>query len=292
DTGWIQLDPSALRRRNELGLLTRRYLAHVWKQPIALFGAAKFLLRRFQTLESPNGLAEQALAADYPAVLTVRYEREEVSALRRAAHRTGVTLNSILLAGTFAATDAWLRGQSSYSPHEYLRIIVPISIRLPADVTMPACNRASLVQLDRLSREMADREGLARGIDFELGLIRRWHLDKMFLLAVRVNAVSTRWLQYRTARQTRRATTMLTNLGRPFLKTGLPVEHRQLTMGGHVLSDVELVAPIRAGMPLSLAAVEYAGRLHLTLHYDSRVVSSEPARQFLAGVDERLRQFI
>lgn len=292
DQGLSPLDPYALRRLNRLDLLSRRYLSNLWRQPIAMFGAAKFLLRRFQTITPPAPARGQPVANLYPSVVTQRYDREIITGLRRAAVRLRATLNSLLLAATFIATETWMRRWALPLSEDCLRVIVPISIRTPADQHLPACNRASLVQLDRVPATLRDRAGLTQGIDFEIGLIRRWQLDRMFLIAVRAHALSTRWLESRAARQTRRATTMLTNLGRPFLKTGIREEQRHLMMGGHRLTDVELIAPIREGMPISLAAVEYAGSLFIALHYDARVLTAEQAADFAHTLDEQVRLFV
>jgi hypothetical protein len=130
--------------------------------------------------------------------------------------------------------------------------------------------------------------GLARGISYELGLIRRWQLDRMFLVLVRGMSISDAWLRSAVGRRQARATSMLTNLGKPLLRLGLPLEGGRVLAGGLRLEELDVVGPIRFGMPLSFAVAEYGGQLRLTAHYDSRRLRKEQVEPLLRTLRERV----
>ncbi|MFN9877023.1 MAG: hypothetical protein ACK557_00975, partial [Planctomycetota bacterium] len=123
---------------------------------------------------------------------------------------------------------------------------------------------------------------------YELRLIRNWQLDRMFLLRVRGMAISDAWLRSAVSRRRPRATSMLTNLGKPLLRLGLPTERGKILTGGLRLEELDVVGPIRFGMPLSFAVAEYGGELRLTAHYDGRRLTAEQVECLLGELRERI----
>lgn len=281
EEGLPVLQPDRLRNRSALRLTSWRYLKHLWKQPLALFGAGKFLFRRFRTLGSQRDETLQGNPpAGFPAIESVVLPRDSLIALRARLVQCGVSLNDYLAATLFRALADW---EPTAGDRRCLRMIIPISIRERSDAAMPAANRTTLVQIDRFQQETADPVGLAKGIHFELGLIRKWYLDRIFLIVIRLMSVSNYWLQRTASRRQPRATTLFTNLGKPFLKTGLPHRERRLQMGGVTVRAIELAAPIRSHLPISFTALQYAGELQLTGHVDTRFLDAEAARSLLAS---------
>jgi hypothetical protein len=279
-----------------LGLLSSRYLFNLWRQPIALFGASKFLFRKFARLTSDsrsNLPAEPpAPTTSSPQLLSTEITSNELRAVRASCQKVGVSLNDWLVGCLFEAVWTWKSGQSNPDDRPWLRMIIPISIRRKEDATMPAANRSTLVQLDRRKEDFSPRVRLMQGVRFELGLIRSWQLDRILLIVIRGIAISHRLLKRCTRWNHHRATTMLTNLGKPLLKTGLPRDaENHIQFGDLTLSNIDLVAPIKNGMPASFAAHQYCHGLRITMQYDSEVMTREQAGGLLQGLAERVRTF-
>ncbi len=293
-SGLVPLETERLRYRNRLGLFTKRYLSQSWKQPLGLFGAAKFLFRRFATLldETSDAWPENSLASTFPTIQSFQVDAATIHKLKRQCKHLNIQLNDWLLSSLFRTIRRWRREQGLGNSQECFRIIVPVSIRTADDRWLPAANRASLVQLDRLNIDDTHPCHLAQGIHYELNLIRNWLLDRFFLLGVRLTNLAPGLLRRTVKSNRRRATTMLTNLGKPLLRTGLTTnEAGQIQIGSLILERLELIAPIRQGMPISFAVVEYAGELTMTLHYDQRVVSPEMAAEIQRIYREELEVF-
>ncbi len=276
DSGLGKIDRKLLSKRNQIGLASWGYLKNLWRQPIALFGVAKFIGRRFQTL-SPKDPASRQLA-NFPQAVSTTINRETVLSLKPKLTASRVTLNDFLLATLFATLRDF---STATNTRACWRVIVPISIRQRWERSMPVANRTTLVQLDRFAHETNNLLGLAQGIHFELGVIRSWMLDRMFLIAIRLMSVSNSWLVRNAGTGKPRATTLLTNLGKPFVRSGLPSSGGRVMVGDAIIVSAELLPPIRAHLPLSFSAVQYAGDLRITAHVDTRFLSLPDAELFL-----------
>lgn len=287
DAGLSQLQPNALLRRNRIGVASWRYLRHWWRQPIALFGAAKFIGRRFQTLDSET--AVPPVDEWQPVGCGFSIERESVQALKKTLVAHQVTLNDFLLATLYVALAKFFAAAESDKRSTCYRVIVPISIRERWESAMPTANRTTLVQLDRLARETGDIWGLARGIHFELGVIRHWMLDRIFLLAIRLMSLSNTWLAYNAASRRPRGTTLLTNLGKPFVRSGLNMADGKVLVGDAALTAVALLPPVRRALPISCAAMQFLGDLNVTAHVDTRVIELARAERLLRWWEESIR---
>ncbi len=290
DAGLRQLQPTALLRRNRIGVASWRYLRHWWRQPIALFGAAKFIGRRFQTLVSEIDVPP----ADQwrPVSCGFSIDRESVQALKKTLVAQQVTLNDFLLATLYVALAKYFAAAETAIRTTCYRVIVPISIRERWESSMPTANRTTLVQLDRFARETGDIWGLARGIHFELGIIRHWMLDRIFLLAIRLMSISNHWLRYSAASPRPRGTTLLTNLGKPFVRSGLNMADGKVLVGDAALASVALLPPVRRHLPISCAAMQFLGDLNVTAHVDTRVIELERAERLMLSWEEAIRRAI
>jgi hypothetical protein len=286
DSGLPELEIERLRDRNRLGLLRRKYLLNVWRQAIGLFGASKFLLRRFATIRAPEHRTDWSYAG-FPGYEVASWNDSELSKLRAYVRREKISLNDWLLAALFLSLDEWHREQFGSGLTGWSRLIVPINLRTPDDRLLPAANRASLVQIDRRAQTERDQLSLAKGISYELNLIRDWQLDRMFLLLVRGMSVSDAWLRRAVRRNKPRATSMLTNLGKPLLRLGLPLEEGKVLAGGLRLEQLDVIGPIRYGMPLSFAVAEYAGNLRMTAHFDRQRLHPEQVRALVERIERR-----
>lgn len=287
ENGLRPLNPQLLLQRQRIGVWSWHYFKQLWRQPVALFGAAKFLMRRFETLGNPPPVGTPPNPVPQAASLTV--PRETIQNLKRELVRHKATLNDFLLATLYIALA---KHQQDRTPNSCWRVIVPISIRERNELAMPTANRTTLVQLDRLTRETSDVWGLTQGIHFELGIIRGWMLDRIFLMAIRLMSVSNTWLRANARSRKPRATTLLTNLGKPFVRSGLPTQDGKVQVGDAVLESADLLPPVRNYLPISFSAMQYSGALKVTAHVDTRVCDLETAQRLLNSWGHELRSVI
>jgi hypothetical protein len=286
------LDTRLLARRNELGLLRWSWWRHVWKQPVALFGASKFVFRRFARLvpgEAGVALTAQRAPSDRGLLLvSADVGPEMLRELRAKAKATGVSLNDWLTGCLFEALAEFRKETAPGRERDWLRIIVPISLRSKADAALPAANRTTLVQIDRWAGDFDPRVRLMQGIARELGIIRGWQLDRLFLLAIRCIGLSRGWLRHAARWQKQRATALLTNLGKPLLGMRLENDDGRLVVGGLRLNTLDLVAPVKHGMPVAFAAHQYRNALRITMQVDGNALSRERAGRLLELLVGRL----
>ncbi len=290
--GLPELDPQRLRRRNHLGLCTPRYFRNLWRQPIALFGTWKFLFRRFARLgndsRSERGSIPPPAEAGLPKLLACEIGPQQLRQIRASCHRINVSLNDWMVGSLFEAVEQWRQEHGCSDNRPWIRMIIPISLREKSDVSMPAANRSTLVQLDRCAADFSPRVRLMQGVCYELGLIRAWQLDRMLLVAVRIIGTSRAWLRASTDWRQHRATTLLTNLAKPFLKSGLARDpDGRLRFGGLSLESADLVAPLKHGMAASFAVHQYRQRMRISMQYDPHILDRERADSLLRMFAER-----
>ena len=77
------------------------------------------------------------------------------------------------------------------------------------------------------------------------------------------------------------ATSVLTNLGRPFANSLLPRQDGKIVAGDIVLEAVEGVVPLRPHTCAGFALTTYADQLNIVLHYDLRVLTQNQAEDLL-----------
>jgi hypothetical protein len=143
--------------------------------------------------------------------------------------------------------------------------------------------------VDRRDRDFADPAGLLWGINFELGNIRRWKLDRTFLLVLRCVSAVPGWVARLAARPVCRATSVVTNLGAPFERLRLPRDgDGRLCFGGLVLEEVDLVVPLRPMTPAGFAVLRYAGGLRINLHFDAAVMPPGIADELMERIAQRM----
>ena len=286
------VDPERLRRRNHLGLTRPAFWLTGWRQLIGLFGATKFIFRRFRVIEreSTVGTREFEIGSSngFPHLKTAVLPEAELKRLKNFVRKMKITTNDWVLAAIFKAVSQWRTNDSDHYRSEWTRVIVPFNLRTADDREMPAANRASLVQIDRRDVTSIETLHLAQGIGYELNLIRRWQLDRMFLLFVRAFSISDRWLRNSVRRDRARATTMVTNVGKPLLRLGLPTDAGRVTSGGLILETLDVIGPIRFGMPISFAVLEHANQLRVCLHYDANVIDATSADDLLDKIAKSL----
>ncbi len=286
------LCPEQLRNRGRFGLTPGKLLRMLPKQAVGLRGVRRFLMRTPEPLVPHRSQPDNGpLSPGYPAFLTRQLDRTEWARFIATARRFGVTTNDLLVRDCFLALNGWRR-RAVDSPGGWLRLTVPMNLRTMTDRHLPAANVVSMVFPDRLARDMEDPQRLLDSIHQQMSLIKRLQLGLTFLLSLR----ACQWLPGGLNRMTRAdrcaATAVLTNLGAVLDQCPLPYEGGRLVVGDAVLHGVDALAPLRPLTCAALAVVVYAGQPHITLHYDSRVLTAMDAGDLIDDFTARLWESI
>ena len=291
DDGLRRLDPARLSQRNRLGLNRWDYLKHLWKQPIALAGMAKFLIRSFRVI----GGVDNHASDDQTPRLIGRWVSEDLSAqIDRSAAEKSISANSIAMASVFYALPTWLRQQNNASEEKWFRMVLPISIASKDDLRSPIANRATIVQVDRCEDQMRDVDSFLHYLDREVKIIVGWQFDKLFLLLVRLMSVSRGWLRRSATNPRARGTIVFTNLGQPFrsVEKRLKKLSRTAANTDHLtdIVDFDYAGPTRCGMPLNFTIQRHQQRYRITARFDGRVLTTEQADRFLDQVETEVNK--
>lgn len=279
--------PELLTKRNHLRLLSREFISKAWIQPIAILGATKFLFRRVQPVKPLEQIRSHKIPRDF-TTLQASLSADQLTRLKQEAESSGATINEMILRALFLGLHDFRKAYGYYRDSEWLRLIVPVSIRDFSDRGLSASNRASMVQLDRTDRDFKDPKGLLWGLNYELANIRKWNLEKTFLLLVRCFSVVPGWIDRIAAKDKCRATSVLTNLGSPFDRLKLERIEGKLKSGNLLVEDVELVVPLRQNTPIGFATLRYAGEQKICLHFDPVEVDRYEAQILLEKVVQHL----
>jgi hypothetical protein len=277
-----KLEPQRLTRRGNLDLLRWKFLKKLPFQPIALFGASKFLYRRFAPLiaDSANASPDSPLET-YPNILTQKLTAENTKRLGDYTIEQGCAVNDLLVSALFRAIAQWRGDHAQGSPRDWIRLLIPMSIRTIADRRLTACNRVSMVQIDRQPQQMDDWHRLLSNVARELRVIRQWQLDRTMLVALHAVSIIPGQLRRMARRSPRRATSLLTNLGDPFGRLDLAKDPSGISVGNLKCTGVEMIAPMLRGTPVTIAVAEFLGELTICMNYDPRIISREMAKTLL-----------
>ncbi len=288
-----KLSPERLALRGRLNLLNRKFLSKLLFQPIALFGASKFLFRRTVPLLSHSG-NEVVIEppSTYPNILTRRLSVSQTDRIKVLATECAGTPNDILAGALFVAIARWRKRHSHQNERDWIRLLIPLSIRTMADRRLTACNRVSMVQVDRQPRQMIDTGALLASVSRELRVIRQWQLDRTLLLALRLSSLVPGQLRRMARNPRNRATSLLTNLGNPFDRLPLPKDDHSILVGNLKLFGVELVAPMLRGVPIALAVAEFLKQWTICLNFDARLVAAKQAGEFLDEFERAIGELI
>ena len=222
--------------------------------------------------------------------MTHEFTAEETIELRRSAKALAVPLNDLLARDLFLALEDWRRQHAPGKSRDWLRLTVPINLRTPADLDMPAANVISMVFLDRRPSDMADRRQLLQGIHAEMQQIKRLGLGLTFVLSL----WAVRRLPGGLPRMARKAqcsaTSLLSNLGTLLADAPLPRQGDRIVLGNAVLESIDAVGPLRPYTYAAFSVFSYAGQFCITLHYDPRAFSPAGASDLLEAYVRCVRQ--
>ncbi|HSV99884.1 MAG TPA: hypothetical protein VLI39_06910 [Sedimentisphaerales bacterium] len=283
------LCPERLLDRGRFDQTADRLLQTTSRQAIGLLGAGQFRKRIPEPLVPHQARPDDSSPPpDYPASLTRRLDGAESTELVMAVRRLGVTVNDLLVRDCFLTLKQWR--MRTGDPSGWVRVAVPVNLRTRADRRLPAANRASVVFLDRMARHMDDSERLLDSVHQEMALIKQRQLGATFVLTLENSRSMSDGLQEFVHPDHCTATVILTNLGAVLDRYPVPQKEGRFVIGGAVLQSMEALAPLRPLTCAAFAVVGYAGELHVTLHYDSRVLTVTDARELIEDFTGRVRE--
>jgi hypothetical protein len=279
-------DESLLAKRGTFGLTAKKLLKMLPAQLSGLFGAGQFLMRKPVPLLANESGIEHRLAGrmpdPFPAVRTGRLDADELRRLSTMAADRRVTVNDWLLRDFFLAIRDIRRRHDTPGAKEWMRITVPINLRQPGDERMPAANVVSMVFVDRTPTQCAEPSELLHSIHDEMALIRRRQLGFTFIWSLHALRALPGGMAGRVGNGRCEATSVVTNLGRVFSDSTLPLRGGKLAAANLTLEDFEAFAPPREGTAATIALIFYSGGLNICLQYDGRRLTTAQAEDLLA----------
>jgi hypothetical protein len=284
DFGLRKLDVNLLQSRGDIGFFSRKYLRHAWKQPIALLGMAKFVLRKFRSFEPHTKTLTPA--TNFPGI-TGRWLNESDSAnVQSFADSRNIRVNSVAMAAVFGACQKWLDRDGDIESNGWIRMLLPISYRAKSDLRLPVTNKATVVQVDRCREQMRNDKAFLHYLNREIDIVVGWQFDKIFLMVIGLLAKLPGRLKRAANNPAARGTIVFTNLGEPFR---LKKVVKRNWAGQMKWIDFDFVGPIRPAMPVNFTLQRHQQRYRLSLHFDRRVLTEESAMDFLASIENQLK---
>lgn len=280
-------DPGTLARRGTFGLTPSALLKILPRQLVGLQGAWQFLGRHPVPLAPVLGRRE-ASEPWRPGLSAGWLSARETADLRSSAAAAGSTLNDLMVRDWFLAAAEWRARHFFDLGKNWLRLSVPVNLRGPDDHALPAANVVSMVFLDRRQQDLADPESLLHGIRDEMGLIKRCGLGLTMVFTL--GALRALGGLRRGPADTCSATAVLSNLGVIWARHPLAGTDGRLRCGDVVLERIDAAPPVRPQTYAAFCAGTYAGRLNISLHYDSQAIAPNKAEDLLRGYLARLQE--
>jgi NRPS condensation-like uncharacterized protein len=263
----------------------RKVFRNIPKQLFGFFRAWMFLVHRPIPIvphHPPTGRMEHP---DYPALLSRTFDTETTNAVLASGKRRAVSFNDMLLAAMYRGVDRWRNDLEIEPDNRFIRVAVPTNLRRPDELPLSACNRVSMVFLDRRHRQCDDPKKLLEGIHREMSHIKRNELGWAFIFGLAFFKHYLGGLQGMIDDKRCWSSMVLTNLGRVFADSALPKIDGKIRIDGEedelILESLSASPPIRPWTTASLGAVNYAGELSLQLHYDPRILVRKDATALL-----------
>lgn len=276
------LDPSRLRGRGALPLSGWNLFRWGMRRLPRLRSLWRFFRRQpAPVIPHRPHLPETAPRPSFPEGCVHHFTREESAALARIAHGSETSLNGLLVRDLFLAL-AQVRQRNGLPDDAWLRLMLPINMRTPADRRLPAANKVSTVFLDRCLAEGIEPDKLLGEINGLMEDIKHHDLGLAWLLGIRLSQQMPRaWARARRSRRRCLYSALLTNIGPALAASPLPRADRRLLVGDLVLENVEFLPAARPLQCLGFAVSTYAGRMALGMRYHSGVFTPETAREVL-----------
>lgn len=282
------IDEAQLKTRASTGRRGRKYLSLLFWQAARLPNVLSFFSRTPATLVPHRTVHDNGSAPhDFPALISHHFDKTTSAALKDKL-QPGVLLNDLLTRDLFLAIRDFRKQQRTGKHNSWLRLMIPTNLRQPAQHRASAANMIGAVFLDRRASGMSDPDAMLREIRNEMDQIKRLELGHLFNLSLIAQGLVPGALK-RAARPKRCCVTaVFTNIGRVLTRCPIPKVDGRLRAGNVVLLTTEAAAPITRNVCASFGVTWYAGRLTISLHYDSRALSSTAAEKMIDTFAKRI----
>lgn len=287
------IDPDKLPLRGTFGLTSKQMRGMIPEQLTAWRGIMQFLARKPQPIlpHTPRK-SKAALPAIYPAIISRRISSSDAAKISAAAKVLRTTSNTMLVRDYFGAIEDFRKSQGVDRPQDWIRLMVPISLRSKALDNISAANVVSVVFLDRREIASLTRTALAKTIHDEMKLIMDYQLGYTFIISLVARRYLPGGLQGAAAGEPCVLTSILTNLGRALSKMPLPLINNHLQVGNLSLRSAEAIAPLRPGCIAATSLMFYGDGFVISTQYDPEQLTRSQADLFLDGYVAQIRQTI
>ena len=284
-----QLNADLLKGRGDFGFRRWSYLKKLPKQALGIYGIHEFLNHQAVPLASSD-LGDVDLTTGIHDVETLTWEPETLNSHLALAKQLSIRANELLLAALFKSLSQWRRERSLGDSEDWLRVMVPFNMREFKHRKMSAANRVSFVSVDRKARPFHRFAEFAKGIHGQMDVIHSHDLGLTFQAFLKLRSMLPGGVARLANEDDCGATAILTNLGKPLRRTGLPQREGKLCPGNLVLESLELLPPLRPHTHISFAACRFAGRQQITACFDRRKLTRDDARELLRGLTQYASQ--
>ena len=273
DRRWRDLDPALLDRREDVAFAE----ALTKNRPFASIAAAlKTLATPAEPLMPASAGEKSAGDRMFPASAVAILDADDLAAVRRRAKAKGATINDLLLKSLFLALDRKLADRIT---PEKIRLAMPVDLRTEEWQAMPVANMVGIGFIERQRSDLWDRDALLEGISQQTRQSKKQAMGATFCRAVALAGRRDNGLVEICAPTHCFSTIVLSNLLQPFARSPLAGDDGRIEAGGLLIESAELLPPLRPMTSIAIGVLTYAGRMHVSLHYDPRAVRPEDARE-------------
>jgi len=244
--------------------------------------------RRTMPLASPPRQAKTELR---PLMLTEVLDRTTLKMLNRFASNNDVNLNSLLLREMFLTLKDWNEAFAEMKENQWLRLGMPLNMRMHEHDKIPACNMVSIMFIPRTAEDFLDEDKLLLGIQTQTLKILHNRLGNLVLSGIRRARKVPGLLRLVLKSKRPFATAILANLGevRKHLGGEFPHLAGRCVAGNIVIEHVGGVAPIRPGTLMAVSIGVYGRQLMINMNCDQNYLSQSQSQQLMTSYVSRLK---
>lgn len=285
------LTPRRRRTSDPLAQLAiRGRIATSWRQwaetcrrlPPGLWGVLQYVHRRVVALDFAG--SENAPAG--PQVVSGTLAEAAIKAAIARSGVAGASVNDHLVARLVETLAAALPPTAREG--RWIRLAVPWSLRTKSDRLLPACNRVSMVFVDRKPHGRLRGPRLLASVRDEIALIRRHELGHIFPLSLeagrRIPFAMSRPIDGRRPQ----STAVVSNVGSFFRRSPLAADDGRISIGPSRLTGWWMTPPVRPGTAVAIGTHRLGERRTIALRFDPMACTAEAAGGILADYLERL----
>ncbi|MEP3479643.1 MAG: hypothetical protein ABJZ55_10380 [Fuerstiella sp.] len=288
------LDPTLLATRNaQQGRRVANIPGSILRRIRILF---KYSLRYLQQKKVPFKIGTEPINKDTRqsgvAIRQIEFDRKQTRQLRDAAKQHNCTMNDMLVSQLMLFSTKWNeasgeRKRSRFSLRQPTAcVLVPASLRGPADSELPASNVVSYVFMSRAT-SMADTPiKLLESIRDEMQLVHSAQAGWFFIQAIEFlkRIPFGLHLMMRSTQSSCMSTTVLSHMGNILNAIGgrLPREGGSIRMGNLVVENIYGVPPIRKGTAVVFSSMMIGGCLKICVRCCDKQYSEADAAQLVS----------